>query len=1256
MAHWKSKYEDIQPSLDFLSDSAILIQAWKKAHTYLRLHNWFADSLELDLSALRLRDFLRKTSESISKESFRDHQPVPMQIVPAPKSGDWTVENGWKPNAADDSLRLRPLAHLSIEDQVLATAVLICLANQVETAQGNPEQTIDKESRAKVVSYGHRLVSTWEGDEARFRWGSAQLYRQYYTDYQAFVQRPEVVREAVIPSGQSWAIVQADLSQFYDRLKRKVLLDKLGALVRASTSSRIDRQFMMAMERIIDWRWNDESVDQAVQSGCHQRDGLPQGLVASGFLANAYLLDFDNSLIDLFDQRIEGRSWQIVDYCRYVDDMRFVVRLRSKSTKTFKSDFESFLVSLLDKHAPGLKLNSDKTVIKYSHSHPSHAPLADAMQAVQAEISGPMDVETARQALEMLDGLLASSGQRRQSFMPKDTGQDDELTKMFSVEPDVRTETLERFVAHRWRHVFRSLRVMADADGLTDSSLNVGRRLLDRRAESFATELMRRWIDDPSNVRLLRVAMDIFPSPKHLKVILKLLESHLDHHSHTKARAVCEYVGAELLRAGATETGFVKDDDELPMDSDVGAYRDLLAEFAERRLAAESSPWFMRQQALMLLAVVQKPVGFNLPSNSPSYAYSAIHSIIRGEWPDGIESQPVNHFAIPLVIVAHRLSADTETCASLLSQLLISEDVGVSERILIDLLIEDKPLFDAVWELLPEAEVGFWKHHLASQGYFPDQPAASWSADEGSSAYHRLLAMIDSPSNPFQQETAALRLCDALARQWGTPKQREDRGGGVLTPARIEIKCLSWNRLADPTQSMSADNFDVRIVSGTERHDERYDVPAWCDDRHRWKAEIGQVLRAAVLGQPDYSTNFYVPRVIEGVRKYYGIRSSWFKRKHGLNNERRALGSRFLPISPWFSELLFRLLRWPGTQSPHRLVDLPERFRASALLKVLVARIDTLSSQYCRASGMPSYTFPAELLLEPVSDGRLKIAVVQSVLPLKSDLTPSDRELNDPIYRRRHRRHLSSMLRVLKKILEVREGYKEQPEHVDLVVFPELAVHVDDIPILIRLADTSKVMIFCGLVFHPSPENNGNLINSGLWILPVRSRLGRTIYLIEQGKQNLTLKEQNLGITPYRPCQWIIEGRRGHETPWRVSAAICYDATDIRLATDMRHQSDAFIVSALNQDISTFDTMVAALHYHMYQHVILVNTGEFGGTTAQAPYRAPWKKLIVHHHGNDEALVSVFDIDLQHFRGRPNDPKEADDEVARKFPPAGVDR
>jgi hypothetical protein len=91
-----------------------------------------------------------------------------------------------------------------------------------------------------------------------------------------------------------------------------------------------------------------------------------------------------------------------------------------------------------------------------------------------------------------------------------------------------------------------------------------------------------------------------------------------------------------------------------------------------------------------------------------------------------------------------------------------------------------------------------------------------------------------------------------------------------------------------------------------------------------------------------------------------------------------------------------------------------------------------------------------------------------------------------------------------------------------------------------------------------------------------------------------------------------------------------------------------FLVSALNQDVQTFDNMVAALNFHMYQPVILANSGEFGGSTAQAPI-SKHEKLIAHLHGGNQVAVSVFEVDPTLFKttAKPKSAREL------KGPPAG---
>ena len=74
-----------------------------------------------------------------------------------------------------------------------------------------------------------------------------------------------------------------------------------------------------------------------------------------------------------------------------------------------------------------------------------------------------------------------------------------------------------------------------------------------------------------------------------------------------------------------------------------------------------------------------------------------------------------------------------------------------------------------------------------------------------------------------------------------------------------------------------------------------------------------------------------------------------------------------------------------------------------------------------------------------------------------------------------------------------------------------------------------------------------------------------------------------------------------------------------------------FVAAAMNTDVKTFDSMVAALRYHTYQHVLIVNSGEFGGSTAQAPYGLEYRRLVSHVYGSQQIAVSVFDLNVDDF-------------------------
>jgi hypothetical protein len=176
-----------------------------------------------------------------------------------------------------------------------------------------------------------------------------------------------------------------------------------------------------------------------------------------------------------------------------------------------------------------------------------------------------------------------------------------------------------------------------------------------------------------------------------------------------------------------------------------------------------------------------------------------------------------------------------------------------------------------------------------------------------------------------------------------------------------------------------------------------------------------------------------------------------------------------------------------------------------------------------------------------------------------------------------------------------------------------------------------RANIFTGLTFLQS-HKAGGIVNQGLWLIRTESPgHGRAFQYVWQGKKHPMKHEVKIGVKGHRPHVTLVEFPIGAKSRTRVAAAICYDATDLDLVADLRDRSDMFLVAALNQDVQTFDNMVAALHFHMYQPVVLANSGEFGGSTAQAPF-PKHERLIAHVHGNHQVAVSIFEVDPSLFK------------------------
>ena len=628
----------LNPSLEDLRLECLLMQAWKKTSSYLRTHSWYADTLGIDYQSVRIPAFLAEIQEGI--DSYATWTPEPLELVPAPKTQQWCFDDSgnWIPRPNQDyQKKLRPLAHVALRDQVVATAVMLCLADRVETRMNDPRLSIDsEENRRRVLAYGHRLVcDDAEDGGLRHRWGSTKLYRQYFQDYQTFLRRPRVVAERLDSDSPEFeiAIVQSDLSKFYDRIQPDLLGQKFEQLGRDGD----DPRFFELAGRVFDWRWAD-TKRASRHSREHGLDGfmnvaLPQGLVASGFFGNVVMQDFETRLRGAFGRVIdEALGIALLDAAYYVDDFRLVVQVPRSDpglTESKVSDaISAWFQRELDKTAPGLVVEQSKTTVTMEgRDRRFLAPQSLAAQRIQRDTSGVFDMLHGTELVGAIEGFFHTQKRYSTETKPEEVGRTGLLVGL----SDMRDETAARFAAGRFRRTFRSLRPTLGGDNqgvgqtvsVTDAepddegsehSLVLSKVQLDERAKLFAALLIEEWTANPANVRLLRVALDMYPDPQFLEEVLRVLKpGWAVHGSKGARREIRLYCLSELFRAGATETGIVSDEECLPEGIGLDRYHERLLREAQeifnQFVSGQSSslrlPWYLMQQVFLYLSVLE---------------------------------------------------------------------------------------------------------------------------------------------------------------------------------------------------------------------------------------------------------------------------------------------------------------------------------------------------------------------------------------------------------------------------------------------------------------------------------------------------------------------------------------------------------------------------------------------------------------------------------------------------------------------------
>ncbi|MGY6121600.1 RNA-directed DNA polymerase (plasmid) [Paraburkholderia strydomiana] len=625
MANKSQKYAALAPRIEYISDIVVLSQAWKKTHTYIRYHNWYADTLELDCSAVNLE---RKLSEWARDLRDGRYKPSAARLVPAPKSEQWlfdeTLPDGWAPEAPAGERFLRPLAHVGIREQTIATAAMLCLADCVESAQGDTSLSPEAALAAGVFSYGNRLYCSWSrtGNIARFPWGNSDIYSRYFQDYQSFVERPLAIAQAVTATGKTPStlfVVKLDLSAFYDNINIPSLVMRLKMLYGKFRTKRAEAQasgvnFWATLESALSIRWQDEDVKWApfLKRG-KLPSGLPQGLVASGFFANAYLIDFDEAVgksIRTRKLRSGNLRFRLHDYCRYVDDLRLVISCDEElpSDVHLRVAVTQWIQSLLDETANDdsfperLTVNEKKTEVESFASLGGESGTAARMKSLQSQLSGPFDIAALQHVEAGLNGLLAQAELGMSQRRPIKTTVDlPALASVARPKLEVRDDTLTRFAAYRLTKALRLRRSMTDLTQEDESGL--AKSVLLHDFEVAARRLVAAWSFNPGLAQVLIYGLDLFPSPELLRTVTDALLLKVSGETRDAySTGVALYTLAQLFRIGASQTGQRSIEDSFFKVGDALAYRDELGKLAKSLLDQGVLPWYVKQQAVLLLA------------------------------------------------------------------------------------------------------------------------------------------------------------------------------------------------------------------------------------------------------------------------------------------------------------------------------------------------------------------------------------------------------------------------------------------------------------------------------------------------------------------------------------------------------------------------------------------------------------------------------------------------------------------------------
>lgn len=902
--------------------------------------------------------------------------------------------------------------------------------------------------------------------------------------------------------------------------------------------------------------------------------GLPQGMVASGFFANISLHKLDQKALTIFESD-SGCSLKF--FSRYVDDIRMIVvmpKSEDQSIRKIKNDvvFRQ-AAALYQRH--GFKLLEAKSNIIEADKDGERlieGQLAEHMEILSTKSYGALNPEEAfdlARELKLLFRIDSNVERKPQSGLV--TGKE---SSPLIDGPGVRQDSRKRFSAGRWSRLFWTYRDVVP-------NLEIQKKV-------FIDEIFRDWKSDPSQIRLLFHVLNLSEfSEDILKQVFYFLDKGVKNKSDDGFIQWREFILSSVFRM------FIDRKISYPNPPSIVFTKalDLLSK-------DNNGPWFLRLVIWVFLTRYKFPS--EMKNNLKSFARLELDVRVRA--------------AIDIWQYVHLSSVGKP-----FDMFSVCKNIGVNDEILKSILIShlnNIKDYDRSVEILRE------NYFLLDVDDF-----SKIDGIENKNAIKKL-KLVASPrvvrTRQSLKITTKKTLADLIAIKTFVQELNAltalNKIVEILMQKSIdEVDGLSLKGQLNPFNIVSdEDNFYLKEIK------DRISVDGWRSinwksinwersdkNLHLWSWPLGLMLRAMLSGRT------------------YHLNGSKASSRYSLFLDFKNLCQQGAFVSEKTAEVVFRLLRWPGS-----------KVHGFSSLEELSTSISSLIESQRQLVDGGIQMLP---LAKNSQSDFVRIVVCQFWHGL--DLRTSSVESNP-----KFRSALLYALSETKRQIKVNTEFLEEGADGDIptiVVLPEISVPKKGISDVHRFArDTGAIVLF-GRFFWI--DSNKNLRNSMYWVFPGtdnRSRNGS--YSLRQDKIFPNEEEQSLQVKPADPpIIWRID--LGDLK--RVCGLNCYELTSATIKRLLSGAVEATVVSAHNKDVDTFDDEVKALSLATYGYTALANTGQYGGSFMYAPFRGKEKKTLLHSHGNARFVIGSKIIDLKKFRQpiqKPNDPNR---EV--KYPPAG---